>query len=127
MPRRVLLPQIARGFARTLGVQLSQEPASRLIRRTALEQWKLLVLATASTLGRVVLEGASLATVFLAVDLLSQGSGGQMNWQTKPLISRLPALVGWLHGLEPTRLFVGLILLAVALKLAQALLQVSTA
>ncbi|MEO1003765.1 MAG: ABC transporter ATP-binding protein [Cyanobacteria bacterium J06638_7] len=117
------LPRFARGLARTLGVQLSQEPASRLIRRTALEQWKLLVLATGSTLGRALLEGASLGTVFLAVDLLSQGSGGQVTWQTKPVISGLPALVGWLQGLEPTRLFVGLILLAVALKLAQALLQ----
>jgi ATP-binding cassette subfamily B protein/subfamily B ATP-binding cassette protein MsbA len=119
----VSLPQLARSLARTLGVQLSQEPASRLIRRTALEQWKLLALATASNLGRAALEGASLATVFLAVDLLSQGSGGQVNWQTKPLISGLPALVAWLEDLEPTELFVGLILLAVGLKLAQALLQ----
>ncbi len=104
----VSLPQLARSLARTLGVQLSQEPASRLIRRTALEQWKLLALATASNLGRAALEGASLATVFLAVDLLSQGSGGQVNWQTKPLISGLPALVAWLEDLEPTELFVGL-------------------
>ncbi|MFQ6539994.1 MULTISPECIES: ABC transporter ATP-binding protein [Aphanothece] len=119
MHRTVWLPQLAR----TLGVQLSQEPASRLIRRTALDQWKLLLLATACNLGRAVLEAASLATVFLAVDLLGQGSGGQVNWQTKPLISGLPALVAWLEGLAPTRLFVGLILLAVALKLVQALLQ----
>lgn len=117
------LPQLARSLATTLGIQWSQEPASRLIRRTALEQWKLLVLATASSLGRAALEGASLATVFLAVDLLSQGSPGGITWKTKPLIQQLPALVAWLEGLEPMRLFVGLILLAVALKLAQALLQ----
>ncbi len=123
MHQPVSLPQLARSLARTLGVQLSQEPASRLIRRTALEQWKLLLLATASTLGRALLEGASLGTVFLAVDLLSHDSPGGISWETKPLISRLPALVSWLEGVEPTRLFVGLILLAVALKLAQALLQ----
>lgn len=117
------LPRFAFRLSTALGMQVSQEPASRLIRRTALEQWKLLLLATVSTLGRALLEGVSLATVFLAVDLLSQGSAGAMSWQTKPLISRLPALVARLEGLAPTRLFVGLILLAVALQLAQALLQ----
>ncbi|WP_259722612.1 ABC transporter ATP-binding protein [Synechococcus sp. CS-1328] len=106
-----------------LGIQFSQEPASRLIRFTALKQWKLLALATASNLGRAALEGASLGTVFLAVDLLSQGTGGAVSWQTKPLISGLPALVGWLEGVEPTSLFIGLILLAVVLKLMQAMLQ----
>ncbi|MCP9927911.1 ABC transporter ATP-binding protein [Cyanobium sp. CH-040] len=123
MPQSISLPQLARSLATTLGIQWSQEPASRLIRRTALEQWKLLALATASNLGRAALEGASLATVFLAVDLLSDPTPGAMTWETKPLISRLPALVSWLEALEPTRLFVGLILLAVALKLGQALLQ----
>ena len=88
-----------------------------------MEQWKLLAFATASNLGRAALEGASLGTVFLAVDLLSQGSSGAVSWQTKPLISGLPALVAWLEGLAPTTLFLGLIVLAVALKLAQALLQ----
>ncbi len=117
------LSRTARSLATTLGIQLSQEPASRLIRRTALEQWKLLAFATVSNLGRALLEGASLGTVFLAVDLLSQGSSGAVSWQTKPLISGLPALVAWLEGLAPTTLFLGLIVLAVALKLAQALLQ----
>lgn len=117
------LSKIARSLTATLGIQFSQEPASRLIRQTALDQWKLLLLATTSNLGRAVLEAGSLGTVFLAVDLLGKGSAGQVNWQTKPVISGLPALVAWLDGLAPTRLFVGLILLAVALKLAQALLQ----
>ena len=117
------LHRTARSLANTLGFQFSQEPASRLIRRTALEQWKLLALATASNLGRAALEGASLGTVFLAVDLLSQDAGSAVSWQTKPLISGLPALVGWLEGVEPTSLFIGLILLAVVLKLMQAVLQ----
>lgn len=118
------LPRVARGLATSLGIQLSQEPASRLIRRTALEQWKLLTLASISNLGRAALEGASLGTVFLAVDLLGgQNPTGAMTWQTKPLISGLPRLVGWLESLSPGPLFVGLILLAVGLKLAQALLQ----
>jgi ATP-binding cassette subfamily B protein/subfamily B ATP-binding cassette protein MsbA len=116
-------PPTPRGLVDSLGIQFSQEPASRLIRLTALEQWKLLALATISNLGRAALEGASLGTVFLAVDLLGQGMSGRVSWQTKPLISGLPALVRWLEGLEPTALFIGLILLAVALKLAQALLQ----
>ena len=117
------LPRVARGLATSLGIQLSQEPASRLIRRTAVEQWRLLALGTISNLGRAALEGASLGTVFLAVDLLGQNPAGAVTWQTKPLISGLPWLVDWLESLSPGRLFVGLILLAVGLKLAQALLQ----
>ena len=110
-------------LATTLGIQSSKEPASRLIRNTALEQWKLLLLGTSSALGRAALEGASLATVFVAVDVLSQGNSGQVKWETKPIISILPELVNWLGGLPPDTLFIGLILLAIGLKITQALMQ----
>jgi ATP-binding cassette subfamily B protein/subfamily B ATP-binding cassette protein MsbA len=73
-------------------------PATRLIRRTAREQWRLLVLAAAGNLGWALLEGASLAAVYLAVEVAG----------------RAPV---------PTRLFAALILVAVALRLAQSLLR----
>jgi len=84
-------------------------PATRLIRRTARDQWRLLALATIGNLGRALLEGASLGTVYLAVEVASQGT--------------LPAWWPALTPLPSQRLFMLLILLAVGLKAAQALLQ----
>ena len=77
-------------------------PATRLIRRTAREQWRLLALAAVGNLGRALLEGASLGTVFLAVEVASRG--------------QVPAWLAGLQTLGPTRLFVLLILVAVALQ-----------
>ncbi|MEX1315654.1 MAG: ABC transporter ATP-binding protein/permease [Synechococcaceae cyanobacterium] len=74
-----------------------EQPAARLIRRTVREQWRLLVLAAAGNLGRALLEGASLAVVYLAVEVAGRAQ-------------------------VPTRLFAALILAALALRIAQALL-----
>jgi len=93
--------------------RLMDPPATRLIRRTAREQWLLLLLAGVGDLGRALLEGASLAVVFLAVEVVS---GDQV----------LAALPRWLPAgglrLGLPRLFVALILVALALKVVQVLL-----
>ena len=55
---------------------LSQEPAARLLRRTARQQWKLLALNLGSSLVEAFSEGATLGVIFLALELLSAPAGG---------------------------------------------------
>jgi ATP-binding cassette subfamily B protein/subfamily B ATP-binding cassette protein MsbA len=50
---------------------LSQEPANRLIRQTARQQWRLIALNLGSTLVEAFTEGATLGVVFLAVQVIT--------------------------------------------------------
>ena len=50
---------------------LSQEPAAQLIRSTARQQWRLILLNLGSSLLEAFTEGATLAVVFLAVVFLA--------------------------------------------------------
>lgn len=88
-------------------------PAAVLIRRTARQQWRLLALNLATSVLEAFSEGASLAVVFLAVQVLS--SDGAFNWATNPLVGRIPGLVALMGSIPRTPLF--LILLAVAVLL----------
>ena len=99
---------------------LSQDPASQLIRHTALKQWRLIALNLGSTVVGACTEGATLAVVFLAVEVLSL-SGADFDWATNPLVGWWPAAVGFLNGLPPTGVFLSLLALAVLLQLFQGL------
>ncbi len=92
---------------------MSQEPASQLIRQTARQQWRLLALNLATSLLEAFSEGASLAVVFLAVQVLS--IEGSFDWATNPLVAKIPGLVALMGSVPRTPLF--LILLAVAVLL----------
>jgi ATP-binding cassette, subfamily B, bacterial MsbA len=63
-------------------------------------------------------EGATLAVVFLAVEVLSAPPAG-FNWATMPLLDRWAALALWLNGISSTSMFLGLLALAVSLKALQ--------
>ena len=69
--RRPLREFAKRYFGAVLTPFLSQEPAAQLIRQTARQQWKLLALNLATSVLEAFSEGASLAVVFLAVQVLS--------------------------------------------------------
>ncbi|MFY8148882.1 MAG: ABC transporter ATP-binding protein [Prochlorococcaceae cyanobacterium] len=92
-------------------------PASRLIRQTARQQWRLLALNLATSLLEAFSEGASLAVVFLAVQVLS--SDGAFNWATNPLVSRVPGLVELMGSIPRTSLFLALLAVAVLLQTLQ--------
>ncbi len=100
---------------------LSQEPAAQLIRSTARQQWRLIALNLGSSLVEAFTEGATLAVVFLAVDVLSAPAGTPFNWASNPIVSRLPAAANWLNGLPATGVFASLLALAVLLQALQSL------
>ena len=100
---------------------LSQEPAAQLIRSTARQQWRLIVLNLGSSLVEAFTEGATLAVVFLAVEVLSAPAGTPFNWASNPIVSRLSAAANWLNGLPATGVFASLLALAVVLQALQSL------
>lgn len=96
-------------------------PASRLIRQTARQEWRLIGLNMISNLLQAAAEGATLGVMFLAVDLLSKPAGSSLNWASKPILSALPQLTDLLNGLPRNQMFLMLLALAVLLKLGQSL------
>ncbi len=100
---------------------LSQEPASQLIRTTARQQWRLLAVNLVSSVVEALSEGATLAVVFLAVEVLAAPEGSPFNGTTNPVVAWWPAASSWLNALPPTALFVSLLVLAVLLQALQSL------
>lgn len=100
---------------------LSQEPVAQLIRSTARQQWRLLAVNLGSSVVEALSEGATLAVVFLAVEVLSAPDGSGFSWSTYPLLSLWPAAVSWLNSLPVTALFISMLVLAVLLQAIQSL------
>ena len=98
---------------------LSQEPAAQLIRNTARQQWRLLAVNLGSSVVEALSEGATLAVVFLAVEVLSAPESSRFNWSSHPLIGLWPAAASWLNSLPATALFISLLSLAVLLQALQ--------
>lgn len=97
-----------------------REPAARLIRSTARQQWKLLVVNLLSSLTEAASEGATFGVIFLAVELLSgTRSRSAVAWASKPVVGMLPGLPELLASLPTTPLFLGLLGLAVLLQAVQ--------
>ena len=101
---------------------LGQDPASTMIRRLALQQWRLIALNVGSSVIQAFTEGLTLAVVFLSVEVLATPVAG-FNWDANPLVGWWPAAVDWLTGLPTTAVFLSLLVLAV---LIQALQSVSS-
>ncbi len=94
-------------------------PASRLIRRTARKEWKVLSFSMLCNLLQAAAEGATLGVVFLAVDLLSKPAGQTIDWASKGFLGSLPQLSASLDALPRNELFLLLLALAVLTKLLQ--------
>lgn len=105
---------------RLLHPYLSQEPAAQLIRQTAQQQWRLLAANLGCSIVQAFCEGATLAVVFLAVEVLS-ASPAAFNWANNPLVAMWPGAVHWLNSLHSTSMFLSLLALAVLLKALQSL------
>ena len=100
---------------------LSQEPASQLIIRTARQRWRLLTLTLGSSIVEALTEGATLAVVFLSVEVLSSPEASRFNWSSHPFLGMWPAAASWLNNLPATPLFLSLLTLAVVLQGLQSL------
>jgi ATP-binding cassette, subfamily B, bacterial MsbA len=92
-----------------------------LIRNTARNQWRLIAIKLGSSLVEAFTEGATLAVVFLAVEVLSVPLGSTFNWSSNPVVSRWPAAVAWLNTIPATGVFTSLLTLAVLLQALQSL------
>ena len=100
---------------------LSDQPAARLIRQTARQQWRLIVLNFTSSLVEALSEGATLGVVFLAVEVLSAPPGTPFDWTPNVLVAWWPSFAQWLNALPSTNLFISLLLVAVLLQAVQSL------
>jgi len=94
----------------------SKEPVAQLLRETARKEWRLIAITLGSSLVEALSEGASLAVVFMAVQVLSAPVDAPFNWSSSPLVAWWPTAVGWLNGLPATSLFMSLLALAVLLQ-----------
>jgi subfamily B ATP-binding cassette protein MsbA len=98
---------------------VSKEPAARLIRRTARDQWRLIAVSACSSLIGALCEGAILGVVFLAVNVLSASERGPYDWNSVPWLASLPHFVTWLSALPVTWTFLALLGVAVMLQIVQ--------
>lgn len=108
-------------FRRFLPPIFGQEPAARLIRQTARHEWRLIAINITSSLIDAFSEGATLATIFFAIDVLSATPETSNQWINNPLLSRLPLVAGWLSTLSTEALYLSLLALAVLLQAVQSL------
>lgn len=102
---------------------LSNDPAPRLIRDVGRQNWRLILLNFASNLTDTLTEGATLAILFLAVQILTATSGAPFNWQSNPLLNWSPSLAQTLNNLDPKVLFTILLLVAVLLQALQSIVR----
>lgn len=107
----------SRRLRQWLFIWYSPGPAERLILRTVRQQWRLLAVNVITSLLEAFSEGAALAVVFMAVQVLS--STGHFNVASNPLMVRLPLLVDLLHDLPRVPLFLLLLAVSVLLQLLQ--------
>ena len=97
LPRKIL--------RRVLHPLRSQEPAAQLIRHTARQQWRLLVVNLVCSLLQAFSEGATLGVVFLAVEVLSAPAAEPFNWASNPILGRLPGAVALLSSVPASGAF----------------------
>ena len=114
---------IANLLANRRPVFADQRPASRLIRLTAKQQWKLLGLHGFLSITEAISEGATLGVVFLTVQLLSASAKGGIDWSKQVLLSGWPSLTKQLSLLSSNQLLLLMLALAVLIQAIQSLLR----
>ena len=114
---------IANLLANRRPVFADQRPASRLIRLTAKQQWKLLGLHGFLSITEAISEGATLGIVFLTVQLLSASAKGGVDWSKQVLLSGWPSLTKQLSLLSSNQLLLLMLALAVLIQAIQSLLR----
>jgi subfamily B ATP-binding cassette protein MsbA len=123
VPRpKLQLTSVKQALRPYLGPLFDPSPAFRLIRQSARRQWKLLAVTLGTGLLISLSEGATLGVIFLAVGLMSGDS--ELSLAALPGVKAVPWLSQALQGFadwSAPRLFVLLLLLAVALQLLMSL------
>jgi len=114
-PRRLLQRLVRHGLAPLR----DPRPASRLIRQTARQEWRVLSFGMIANLLQAAAEGATLGVVFFAVDVLSKPVNEAMTWSSQGFLGALPQVAAALNALPRRELFLILLAAAVLLKLAQ--------
>lgn len=97
----------------------SNEPASKLIRETASDQWRVVSANILSSVTESLTEGATLGLVFLAVEVMSSPSNALQTWSQLPLIGSVPRLAFWISSFPPSYIFILLLLIALIVQLLQ--------
>lgn len=69
-----------------------------------------------SSLIQAFCEGATLAVIFLAVEVLSATPAQPFNWDSNPVVSHWPAASAWLNSLPASQVFMSLLALALLLQ-----------
>ena len=125
VPPALILRPLRELVRSLLGPYLDPQPASRLIRATARQQWRLITLNFGTSLVEAFSEGVTLAVIFLAVDLLSRpvsaAGGAAIDWASNPLLGRFPLLLELITGLPRLTVFLIMMALAVLLQATQSL------
>ena len=98
---------------------VNREPASELIRETALKQWRVVLVNLLSSFTESLTEGATLGLVFLAVEVMSSPSNAVLEWSKTPVIGSLPNPFSWLNSFPSSLLFLILLLSALLVQLLQ--------
>lgn len=98
-----------------------ERPASRLIRQTAREEWRLIALNMFCSFLQAACEGLTLGVMFLAVEVLSKPIADTINLAQNPLFKNFPQASEFLSSLTSIQAFTYLLTFAVLLKLLQAL------
>ena len=98
---------------------ISQEPAARLMRETAVQQWRVVLVNILSSITESLTEGATLGLVFLAVQVMSLRPSSVVTWSKVPLLSSYPGLALWLSAIPASSIFLLLLFLALLVQLLQ--------
>jgi subfamily B ATP-binding cassette protein MsbA len=108
-------------LSKSLAPFRSQQPAAKLIRQTARQQWRLLALNFGSSLVVALSEGATLSVVFFAVEVFSSTPTHHLSSINKYLSSYLPSLAVWIDSLSTSSIFFILLIVAVLLQAVQSI------
>ena len=95
----------------------NKSPATILTLKTARKEWRLIVINLSASILEALMEGVTLAVIFLSVEILTKS--GNISWQTKPFFH----FIAWLPQLAsqfPVKiLFLGLLIVALLLQALQ--------
>lgn len=97
---------------------VNKEPVAKLIRETALQQWRVVLVNILSSISESLTEGATLGLVFLAVEVMSQPSS-KLVWSKVPVLGASPALSNWLTSFPSPSLFLILLFFALCVQFLQ--------
>jgi ATP-binding cassette subfamily B protein/subfamily B ATP-binding cassette protein MsbA len=97
------------------------EPFARLIRATAMSEWKLILLNVGSSLTQAVFEAGALGVVFLTVKILAAATSAQSGIFTETPFKQLPLLSASLERLPSTGLVFFFLFVAIVLQLLQSI------